>query len=123
MQDYLMYQIAAALVKDGVCKKSYADIVAALTPAYFPEHYRFGGVAKLNTSPGKVFGPTMYAAAQPGAYPGFSNHSVGINEVALFTSEDGAYWTKWVPISDCCDAVNIPEEPTPGPDQIGRAHV
>ena len=111
-----MYQIAAALVKDGVCKKSYADIVAALTPAYFPEHYRFGGVAKPNTSPGKVFGPTMFVTANPGTYPGFSNHSVGINEVALFTSEDGAYWTKWVPISDCCDAVNIPEEPTPGPD-------
>ena len=117
MQDYLMYQIATALVKDGVCKKSYADIVAALTPAYFPEHYRFGGVAKPNTSPGKVFGPTMFVTANPGTYPGFDNHSVGVNEVALFeTTDNGATWNKWVPISDCCDAVNIPEEPTPGPD-------
>ena len=117
MQDYVMYQIAAALVKDGVCKKSYADIVAALTPAYFPEHYRFGGVAKPNTSPGKVDGPTMFVTANPGTYPGFDNHSVGVNEVALFeTTDNGATWNKWVPISDCCDAVNIPEEPTPGPD-------
>lgn len=117
MQDYLKFQIGTALVKDGVCKLPYASIIEALTPAYFPEHYRFGGVAHPGTTPAKIFGPTMYVAVDVGVYNGFSNHSVGMNEVALFTSSDGGVWDKWVVVSDCCDDINYPVEPTPpGPD-------
>ena len=119
MQDYLKFQIGTALVKDGVCKLPYASIIEALTPAYFPEHYRFGGVAHPGTTPGKIFGPTMFVAVDVGVYNGFSNHSVGMNEVALFTSSDGGVWDKWVVVSVCCDDINYPVEPTPptpGPD-------
>lgn len=95
METQLANQIARALVLDGICKLTQDQIVEALLPVYV-DGFRFGGVARERTSPGKVSRLTIFATAADGVYRAFSGHSVLYDQIVLFASEDGAEWKKWI---------------------------
>lgn len=107
METQLANQIARALVLDGVCKLTQDQIVEALLPVYV-DGFRFGGVARERTSPGKVSRLTIFATAADGVYRAFSGHSVLYDQIVLFASEDGARWTKWIVYDGGRGAVDYP---------------
>ena len=112
MTTALANQIAAALIRDGVCKLTREEIVAAILPAYLPD-YVFGGVAHVGSSPGKISRKTVMVTASDGVYRSFSGHSIDAGIIALFTSEDGRNWERWIAYDGGRGEVKLPElDPT-----------
>lgn len=111
MENYLAFQIAAALVKDGAYKGEFDALTAALAPVYLGKKYRFGGAATPNLSPGSINVPTLYATARVGSYPGFSNQSVDVGQVCIFVSDDGAEWAKYIIIASGSGEPDYPQDP------------
>jgi len=111
MDNYLKFQIAAALVRDGAYKGDFDELTAALGDVYLGKRYRFGGAATPGLSPGSVNTPTLYATARVGVYAGFSNHFVDAGQVCIFVSDDGAEWTKYIILASGSGEPNYPLGP------------
>ncbi|MBR1690570.1 MAG: exo-alpha-sialidase [Oscillibacter sp.] len=111
MDNYLKFQIAAALVRDGAYKGGFDELTAALGDVYLGKRYRFGGAATPGLSPGSVNTPTLYATARVGVYAGFSNHSVDAGQVCIFISDDGAEWIKYIIIAAGSGDPDYPQDP------------
>lgn len=94
MNENLTPQIVAALLQDGTCKLTKAQMEAVVAPAVaaLGKKYRFLGVAQPNTAPGSIPVPTLFVAVADGTYPSFSNQSVDGGDIAFFTSDDGGAW-------------------------------
>ena len=96
MNENLTNQIVAALLLDGTAKANEATLRSAFDTIDWPKEYRFLGVATPALSPGKIFRPSIYVTATVGRYRGFSNQSVDVGQIAVFLSDDGREWTKWI---------------------------
>ena len=94
MNENLTPQIVAALLQDGTCKLTKAQMEAVVAPAVaaLGKKYRFLGVAQPSTAPGSIPVPTLFVAVADGTYPSFSNQSVDGGDIAFFTSDDGGAW-------------------------------
>ena len=102
MNENLTNQIVTALQKDGTVKMSAAAISAAISPAVaaLPKEYLFRGVATLDTTPGKIFTPTLFVAVAGGWYDGFSRNQVDEGEIRFYTSDDGQEWASILAYSE-----------------------
>lgn len=96
MNENLTPQIVAALLQDGTCKLTKAQMTTAVAAAVanLPKAYAFGGVAQPGLAPGSILAPTLFVAVAVGAYGSFSNQSVDVGQIAFFTSDDGGAWTR-----------------------------
>lgn len=96
MNENLTPQIVAALLQDGTCKLTKAQMTTAVAAAVanLPKAYVFGGVAQPGLAPGSIPAPTLFVAVAVGAYGSFSNASVDVGEIVFFTSDDGGAWTR-----------------------------
>lgn len=96
MNENLTPQIVAALLQDGTCKLTKAQMTTAVAAAVanLPKAYVFGGVAQPGLAPGSIPAPTLFVAVAVGAYGSFSNQSVDVGQIAFFTSDDGGAWTR-----------------------------
>lgn len=96
MNENLTPQIVAALLQDGTCKLTKAQMTAAVSAAVanLPKAYVFGGVAQPGLAPGSIPAPTLFVAVAVGTYGSFSNQSVDVGQIVFFTSDDGGAWTR-----------------------------
>lgn len=96
MNENLTPQIVAALLQDGTCKLTKAQMTTAVSAAVanLPKAYVFGGVVQPGLAPGSIPAPTLFVAVAVGAYGSFSNASVDVGEIVFFTSDDGGAWTR-----------------------------
>ncbi len=96
MNENLTPQIVAALLQDGTCKLTKAQMTTAVAAAVanLPKAYVFGGVVQPGLAPGSIPAPTLFVAVAVGAYGSFSNASVDVGEIVFFTSDDGGAWTR-----------------------------
>ena len=111
MNENLTNQIVTALLKDGTVKMSAAAISAAISPAVaaLPKEYLFRGVATLDTTPGKIFTPTLFVAVAGGWYDGFSRNQVDEGEIRFYTSDDGQEWASILAYSELEDRLHALE--------------
>lgn len=114
MNENLTPQIVAALLQDGTCKLTKAQMTAAVSAAVanLPKAYVFGGVAQPDLAPGSIPAPTLFVAVAVGAYGSFSNQSVDVGQIVFFTSDDGGAWALTL--------AYVPQpEPGPTPTTVG----
>lgn len=91
----LTNQIVVALLRDGgvlIDSDTLATKVQAAVADIAPG-YIFKGVVKPGDAPGRIGGPSIYAACTGGTYYNFGGISVDQFSIILFVSADGASWT------------------------------
>lgn len=96
MNENLLNQIVAVLLRDGSVPMTAEELAGYVSPAVagLVKDYIFKGVVNPKNSPGFITSPTAVVACTGGTYRGYSNIVLDQFTIALFVSDDGAVWEK-----------------------------